>query len=97
MRIQSDRIEQDRVRLFEAWEFFRGRLRQQRGERKRGVQQSLLPMLEQMLLEVKEGFQCEELWANVNFGRVEIHVRLANGQEYDLAERKGDGDGSREF
>ena len=99
MRIRSDRIETDRVALFEAWGFFRARLRQQRGERKRGVQQSLAPMLEEILLEVKEGFETEgfetvaELRASVKFGRVSVIVRRTNGQEFEIVGKENEDGG----
>lgn len=84
MRIRSDRIETDRVALFEAWGFFRSRLRQQRGSRKQSVQQSLVPMLEELLLELKEGFEAREIRATVKFGGVSVLARRENGDEIEI-------------
>ncbi len=85
----SGRIEQDRVALFEAWGFFRARLRQQRGGRLRAVQQSLLPMLTEILLEVKEGFASSVLEAVVSFGRVTVRVKKMGGGEFVIAGQGG--------
>lgn len=81
---KNRRIGVDRVALFAAWEFFRARIRQQRLGGKTAVQRSLLPMLTELLSEVKDGFECEELWATVERGRVRVHVRKANGQQLEL-------------
>lgn len=78
-------IEMDRVALFEAWGFFRERLRQQRGGRLRGVQQSLLPMLTEILLEVTAGFLTSELSASVRFGRATVRVRAKDGGDLQIA------------
>lgn len=91
-------IEMDRVALFEAWGFFRERLRQQRGGRLRGVQQSLLPMLTELLpprrlgrtpgapgLEVTAGFLTSELSASVKFGRATVSVGAKGGEQLQIA------------
>lgn len=81
-------IETDRIGLSNAWGYFRERLRQQRGERKRAQQQSLVPMLEELLLEVKEGFDAVEVRASVKFGRVSVVVERRSGDVIEVVAKE---------
>lgn len=85
MKRGGPNIESDRVRLFEVWGYFRERIRQQRGGRQ-GVQRSLVPMLSELLDEVKEGFEAREIRCKVRFGRLSIVVTKMDGEEVELGE-----------
>jgi len=70
--LKGSSIEVDRTRLFNEWGFFRGRIRQQRSEGKRSVQRALLPMLSELLEELREGFACSGLTVEHRFGRTSV-------------------------
>lgn len=79
-------IENDRVGLYNAWKFFRARLSRQQGSHRKGLRQSLLPLLVEVAEEVLLGFESKGLHAHVqDSGKLGLWIRRKDAGDVQLS------------